>query len=208
MILKNKLFLKFGSFLFPHRGLGGLVVCCLVSCSSAPDYSPKPKGFNRIDLPSQEYQPMAEKHPYYFEYSKHAIIQVDTFRNAEPHWIILYYPKLDARVQLTYKPVLNSPQRLQAMINDAYLLATKHQVKAESQEDQVVLLKNGKKAIAINLEGEVPSHYQFYITDTTTNYLRGAMYLMSATKGDSLRPIIDFVKADCRHLLETLKWRK
>jgi gliding motility-associated lipoprotein GldD len=184
-------------------GLGGF------ACTkNNTEYSPKPKGYNRIELPAHEYQPLTESHPYYFEYSKHAVVQKDTFQNAEPDWIILYYPALNARVQLTYKPVLNSPERLQGMINDAYMLATKHQVRAESQTDQVILLKNGKKAVGINLEGEVPSHFQFFITDTTKNYLRGATYLMSATKGDSLRPIIDFVKADCRHLLETLKWKK
>ncbi|MFN3851381.1 MAG: gliding motility lipoprotein GldD [Spirosomataceae bacterium] len=181
----------------------------LFGCNnSAPEFAPKPKGYNRIDLPEHAYQPLDDSHPYKFEYSKAAIIQPDTFRNAEPHWIIIYYPKLNARVQFTYKPVLNSPQRLQNMINDAFMLASKHHVKAESQEDQVVNLKNGKKAVAIQLEGDVPSHYQFYITDTTTHYLRGAMYLMDASAGDSLRPIIDYVKKDCMHLLETLEWKK
>ena len=83
----------------------GIVIATFVlnACSKTnEEYSPKPRGFNRIDLPTAQYQQLAEEHPYTFEYSKYAIVQPDTFRNAEPHWIILYYPKLNSRIQFTY----------------------------------------------------------------------------------------------------------
>lgn len=178
------------------------------SCSSDSTFYPKPKGYNRIDLPPHQYQLLKEAHPYIFEYSTSAIVQKDTFPEAEPHWIILYYPTLNARIQFTYKPLNGDVNKLQQHIFDAYKLVSKHQVKATSEKDQLVQLKNGKKAVVFQIEGEVPSHYQFYITDTTNNYLRGAVYLTEATKNDSLRPVIDYVKTDCLHLLETLEWKK
>ena len=185
-----------------------LIISILVSCGiSNETYFPKPKGFNRIDLPVRAYKQLEESHPYTFEVSKAAIVQPDTFGKAEPHWIILYYPEIDGRIQLTYKPLGGNLNKLQAHINDAFKLASKHQVKAVSQEEQLIELKNGKKAVVIQLEGEVPSHYQFYTTDTSKHFLRGAVYLETATENDSLRPVIEYLKGESRHLLETLRWK-
>lgn len=193
--------------IYYFRFLGLMLSISSCFSSNNNEYTPKPKGFNKIELPKIAYQPLEAGHPFTFEYSKSAIIQPDTFGKSEPHWLIVYYPSLNARVQLTYKPLNHDLKKLDAHISDAFKLAQKHQVKATSQEEQLIQLKNGRKAVAILIEGEVPSHYQFYTTDTLNHYLRGAVYLTEATKNDSLRPIIDFVKADCRHLLETLRWK-
>lgn len=188
--------------------LFSLLLSILACSPSEKSYTPKPKGFNRINLPAAAYQSLGDAHPYTFEYSKNAIIQKDTFAMAERDWIIVYYPKLDARIQLTYKPLNGDLNKLQNLIYDAYKLADKHQVKASSQEEKLVQFKSGKKAVVIEIDGEVPSHFQFYVTDTSRNYLRGAVYLMHATENDSLRPVVDYMKGECLHLLETLKWKK
>lgn len=179
----------------------------LIACGRSEAFTPKPKGFNRIDLPPHAYQKLTEDHPYTFEYSKSAIIQPDTFGLAEPHWLIVYYPELDARIQLTYKALNGDLNKLSKHIDDAFKLASKHHVKADSQEEKLVQLKNGRKAVVIELTGEVPSHYQFYTTDTTRHFIRGALYLMQPTLNDSLTPVVNYMKEDCRHLLETLTWK-
>lgn len=180
-----------------------------VSCSwSETDYAPKPKGFPRLDLPLQVYQSMTEDHPYSFEYSKSAVILPDSFSDAEPHWIFIAYPSLKASIQLTYKPVQNNPQRLGGFINDAYKLAGRHQIKATGIREQVVKTKSGQTAVLFDLEGDVPSYVQFFTTDTTTNYLRGALYFSVADKQDSLQPAIDYLRKDIVHLLNTLKWKR
>ncbi len=175
--------------------------------NTTQEYLPKPRGFNRIDLPPHAYQMLPKGHPYSFEFSKQAIIQLDTFLNAEPHWIIVYYPTLNTRIQFTYKSVNGDRQRLQNMMGDAAKLAFNHDKKAYSITDKLLLTKSGKKAVVFELEGEVPSPYQFYVTDSTKHYLRGAVYLMTATENDSLKPIIEYMKVDSRHILETLKWQ-
>ena len=35
----------------------------LAGCSSAPDFTPKPKGYNRIDLPPHQYRAAAGRAP-------------------------------------------------------------------------------------------------------------------------------------------------
>lgn len=192
---------KLLNILFFTCSLGFLLAC------QEESYVPKPKGYNRIDLPKQSYIPLTEKHPYFFEYSTHAKILKDTFETSEPHWIYVYYPALKANVQITYKSINHDPKKFQEYINDAFKLTSKHQIKAYSIEESVVKTPKGKTANIFELEGEVPSQFQFYVSDTTTHFFRGALYFRTATKNDSLAPVIEYVKADVLHMLNTLEWR-
>lgn len=126
---------------------------------------------------------------------------------AEKNWIYLYYPRFDANIQLTYKEIRNDPARLKDFIGDAYQLANKHQIRASSVQQQTILTSSGRTATLIRLEGDVPTPFQFYTTDSTRHYLRGAVYFRTATKNDSLAPIIDFIERDALRLLNTLRWK-
>lgn len=167
---------------------------------------PKPKGYNRIDLPEHSYQPLPDSFPYSFEYSKHVRLLADSSWLAERWWIHLYYPALDANVQLTYKPIRNLDSLLMGYYADAYKLTAQHNVKAYSIEESILELPNGHWASVSELEGEVPSQFQFHVSDSSRHFLRGALYFNTATKNDSLRPVINYVKEDIYHLLNTLKW--
>jgi len=184
--------------------------CLLFSCESddKTSYIPRPKGYNRIDLPAQKYQTLHEQHPYNFEYSTAAVILPDTFAMAEKHWIFIYYPRFNANIQLTYKEVQNNPERLKGFIDDAYKLAGKHQIRASALQEQIIKTESGRIVTLFQLSGDVPSPLQFYTTDSTTHYLRGAIYFPTATKNDSLAPVIDFIQRDALRLLNTLEWRK
>ena len=176
----------------------------LAACTS--DYVPKPKGFNRIDLPPHAYVSLPDTFPYHFEYSRQAKLYPDTSYNAEPYWLNIYYPDYAANIQLTYKEVNNDRDRLESLLEDAYQLTANHQIKASSINEAVVGTPSGKKALMAELTGEVPSQFQFYITDSTQHFLRGALYFRTATANDSLAPVIEYIKADMVHLLNTLEW--
>ena len=192
-----------GSFLFVF----GLILIACGSDDQNDSYAPKPKGYNRIVLPPHAYQKLDAAHPYVFEYSTSAIILPDTFPQAEKHWIFIYYPRFNANIQLTYKEVRNSPARLKDFIDDAYKLASKHQIRASALQEQTIQTNSGRTATLFRLEGDVPTPFQFYTTDTTTHYLRGAIYFPTATKNDSLAPVIDFIRKDALRLLNTLRWK-
>ena len=192
-----------------QRLIGFITLFTLVACSKSADdevYYQKPKGFARLTFPEHAYTQLKGDHPYSFEYSSSAVVVPDKSAEAEKHWILVNYPSLDAMIQFTYKPLDGNLKKLDEHVMDAYKLASKHQIKAQSQKEEVVKLKNGRQAVVIEIEGEVPSHYQFYTTDTSKHYLRGAIYLRQATLNDSLKPVVDYLKVDARHILETLKW--
>lgn len=176
----------------------------LMACSS--NYLPKPKGYNRIDLPQAMYQTLPDTFPYSFEYSKHAELLPDTSWITERYWVNLYYPSMEAVIQITYKPVTDSIIR--EFLSDSYKLTSQHNVKAYAIEESILELPSGLYASFTELEGEVPTQAQFHVTDSDSvdHFLRGALYFRTATKNDSLAPVIHFLKADMLHLLTTLEW--
>jgi gliding motility-associated lipoprotein GldD len=204
--------LRFSSKPFTAYCLLLTVTCLLLSnCrqkSDNNDFVPKPKGYNRIDLPVSQYQQMTENHPFSFQYSTQAVLKPDTVRWAEPHWMYVYYPKLNAMIQLTYKPLNGDKNKMAKLIDDAHKLVAKHGQKAYSIQDFVLKMPSGQKAMLMELEGEVPTYLQFYTTDSTKHYLRGALYFNTALKSDSLAPVIDYLKKDVIKLLNTLEWKK
>lgn len=181
-----------------------IILLVLAACSS--DYVPKPKGYNRIDLPEHAYVSLPDTFPYWFEYSKHARLYKDTSARSERYWLNIFYPDFVANVQLTYKSLHSDEERLEELLDDAYRLTANHQIKASAIEENIIGTPSGKKALVAELSGEVPSQFQFYITDSVKHFLRGALYFRTATKNDSLAPIIEYLKVDIIHMLNTLEW--
>ena len=182
------------------------ILSAVTGCNE--NYVPKPKGYNRIELPKATYQSLPDTLPYTFQFSKYARLLDDTSGLAERFWVHIYYPDMDANIQLTYKPIENKKERLEDFLGDAYKLTAKHQIKAYSIEENVLKTPLGHTAVVQELTGEVPSQFQFFLTDSTQNFLRGALYFKTATKNDSLAPVIEYVKSDIIHMLNTFNWQR
>lgn len=182
-----------------------VILGLLMGCGGR-NFLPKPKGFNRIDLPEMDYVLLADSFPYQFEYSKSAVILKDSSWISERYWIDIFYPEFDANIQITYKPIAGKEGRIREYLSDSYKLTSQHNVKAYAIEENILELPNGDFASISELEGEVPSQMQFHVTDSTQHFLRGALYFKMATQNDSLQPVIDYLKVDIIHLLQTLKW--
>jgi len=190
----------FLNFLFPV-----LIVALLLSCDR--EYLPKPLGYNRLVLAEPAYRSLPDTLPYTFEYSKHAKLLSDTSWISERFWIEIYYPELKANVHVTYKRIMNNDELLKEFLNDAYVLTSKHQIKAYAIDEVLTTNPQGNTAVIVELDGEVPSQMQFTITDSTRNFLRGALYFNTKVHNDSLRPAIEYMKKDILHLINTFDWK-
>ncbi|HYG03138.1 MAG TPA: gliding motility lipoprotein GldD [Chryseosolibacter sp.] len=190
------------------------IVCCtlivsgvfITSCDK--EFLPKPLGYNRLVIPEHAYITSPDSLPYHFEYSKHARFIDDTTAISERHWVEIYYPLLKSNIHITYKPINKSDERLKEFINDAFRLTAKHQIKAYAIDEIIVKTPSGKTAVIAELQGEVPSQFQFTITDSVNHFLRGALYFETKVNNDSLAPAIDYMKKDIMHLINTLEWNK
>jgi gliding motility-associated lipoprotein GldD len=191
--------------IIPNAMTLAILLTILSGCDR--EYLPKPLGYNRLELPQPAYQSLPDSLPYAFEYSRHAKLLRDTSAIHERFWIEIYYPQLKADVHITYKALGHSGRLLKEYMDDAYKLTAKHQIKAYAINEVITVTPSGKTAIIAELEGEVPSQFQFTITDSTENFLRGALYFNTKVQNDSLAPAIDYMKRDIMHMINTLEWK-
>lgn len=182
-----------------------LVLLSMAACNRT--YQPKPKGYNRLTLPEAVYRMSPDTLPYQFEYSKHAKFLKDTSFVSAAYWAEIYYPDLKATIHLTYENINRDEKKLREYLKDAYVLTSKHQIKAYAIDETIVRTPSGKTAVIAELDGEVPSQFQFTMTDSTRNFLRGALYFNVQVQNDSLQPAIEYMKKDMMQLINTLQWK-
>jgi gliding motility-associated lipoprotein GldD len=199
------------------------LILILICYSCSHEYMPKPKGYNRIELPPHEYVNSPDSLPYFFKVSKLARINQDSSWKAmnrikekinpntqlvnEKYWIDISYDTLGANIEITYKEINNRDNLMKAYLNDAYRLTSEHQVKAYSIDESILRTVNGYTVSFVELKGEVPTQIQFVTTDSVQHFLRGALYFKTATMNDSLAPVISYLKVDILFFLNTLRWK-
>jgi gliding motility-associated lipoprotein GldD len=186
-----------------------LMLSLLLSFSSCedPTYIPKPRGYFRLDLPKKQYRILDSIYPYTFEYPSYSIIENDNEPGAEKYWVNLCFYKFKGTVHFTYRKLDGN---LDKLVEDSRSFAMKHIPKADNIETQIISNPERKVfGLVYDIKGSgVASTYQFYLTDSTENFLRGALYFNLVPNNDSLAPVIEFVKLDMEHLISTFRWKK
>lgn len=177
-------------------------IVALVSCQK--EYTPKPRGYFRIDFPEKSYHQLKLDLPYTFDVADYSIPHQATGSNTDPNWITISTPKNKADLHLSYADLSNN---LPKHIEESRRLAYDHSVKADAIEERLFINPTEKVYGTIyNIEGNAASPIQFFLTDSTTHFLRGALYIREIPNIDSIRPVIEFLRPDIVHLIETTHW--
>ncbi len=188
-----------------------ILACSLLVISCNSNYTYKKKGYFKIDFPEKKYQLFDKPgYPYSFEYPVYAIVMKDSsfFGDAteNPWWINIDVPQFGGRIYISYKEVAKS--NFDSLVNDAFKMAyRKHTDISTGINDSLVQTANGVEGIYFSLAGNTATANQFFLTDSTTHFLRGALYFDAAPNEDSLGIVNDFLKKDLLHLVNTLKWK-
>lgn len=173
---------------------------------------PRPRGYFRISLPAKEYTSGGDtlfsgyNMPFTFEYPIYSVPVPDTESINGDGWYNIDFPGFRARIYLTYKTIDND---LPELIEQTYTMNIKNHISRADAIDEQMIRDDTERIYGIlyDLKGNTATAIQFYVTDSTKNYLRGSLYFDAVPNADSLAPVIDFLKEDVVHLLETLKWR-
>lgn len=99
------------------------------------------------------------------------------------------------------------PNTFDKLRDDAFKMTFKHTYKATSIDQTPIQTANGIGGIFFNVGGNAATAHQFFVTDTTRHFLRGALYFDTTPNEDSLRPVNDFLQKDMEHLVNTFRWR-
>ena len=182
-----------------------LIGMLLLSCNQ--NYTPLPRGYFRIALPEHDYHLSDTTYPYYFEYPVYTNFVSSPQNPNQKYWANIEYPQFDATIYLSYKPVNNN---LITYLEDAYTLVSKHIPKAEDISDSLIVDRTRNiYGLMYKIEGSgAASPFQFFVTDSSSHFLRGALYFNMVPNNDSLEPVIDFISTDIEHLINTIKWDK
>jgi gliding motility-associated lipoprotein GldD len=188
----------------PSSFLIFLFTIALSGCHS--DYTPKPRGYFRIEFPEKKYQLFEPAGcPFSFEIPSYCSPEPDINRFAEPCWMNLKFNSLNGEINLSYKTVNNN---LGKYIEDSHTLVYKHTVKADAiDEKRIAYPPHHVYGMMFELGGDAASSIQFYVTDSSAHFIRGALYFNVPPRSDSLAPVIAFVKQDIEHILHTIRWK-
>ena len=166
-----------------------------VSCEEDEDvYSPKPRGYPRIKFPQKVYRMFDTTCAYKFEIPNYVQVNIDRHKNTEPCWYNLDYPQFKATIHLSYKEVNNN---IAKYIDDSHNFANKHQIKATGLEETAIIRDSARVyGLLFDIAGNTASSLQFYITDSTNHFVRGALYFNCIPNIDSLKIVVDFIRED------------
>jgi gliding motility-associated lipoprotein GldD len=185
------------------------MVTGFIACNS--EYTPKRKGYFRIDFPQHEYRAFdAPGYPYTFEYPVYAnVVKDTTFFGDETengYWINIDFPRFNGRIYMSYKEVGKTD--FEKLVNDAYKMTYKHTSKASEITDSFMRTPMGVTGMFFHVGGNAATARQFFVTDSVTHFLRGALYFDAAPNEDSLGVVNEFLQEDMKHLINTLRWKK
>tara|TARA_B100000902_G_C27264729_1_gene892843 strand:+ start:294 stop:863 length:570 start_codon:yes stop_codon:yes gene_type:complete len=178
-----------------------LLIIFFLFFSCKERFSPKPKGYLRIDLEKKVdslFQPVSCP----FEFIAPNYFTID-YKN-KICWLDLKYSKHRATIHLTYKPVENN---LFQLLEDSRQMVYKHTVKADAiQEKNYANYKNKSFGTLYDIYGQTASSVQFHMTDSIKHFIRGSLYFHVNPNQDSLAMITQSIRNDIIQIIETLKW--
>lgn len=184
-----------------------LVTFGVLSCGR---YSqPRPYGYYRIEVPDYSYRLTSLKgYPYQFEHAE--IAYIDTaVDHAEPYWVDVVYPTLNARIHCSYKHIEKSGVAdLRHLTDDAVRFVFDHAIKADAIPEQGFSHpEQHVYGVYYDLEGNTASPVQFFLTDSTRHFFRAALYYNAVPNADSLAPVNEAMRRDIHHLIESFRWQ-
>ena len=180
-----------------------------VSCNSS--FTPRPRGYYKINFPEKKYQVFeGAEYPYSFEYPVYAkVVKDSTFFGEDtenPWWINIDFPQFNGRIYVSYKEI--GKNKFDTLVKQAFALTGKHTSRAYSIDDSLLATPNHVHGVFFTVGGEVATANQFFLSDSTRHFFRGALYFDATPNADSLGIVNKFLVEDMKHLINTFKWRK
>jgi gliding motility-associated lipoprotein GldD len=81
--------------------------------------------------------------------------------------------------------------------------------KAEDIVEEPVSNYNAKvHGLVFRIHGNTATNLNFFTTDSSRHFLRGALYFNKQTQTDSIYPVFQFLEKDVNELLKSFEWKK
>lgn len=170
---------------------------------------PKPPTYLKANLPAHNYHKEVVEDLFSFDVSD--LYTLKSSNNCNYNYCeqeIDLGREINGVINLFYKRVAHKDS-LPPLINFSNKEVDFHKVKADQIDfDQILDSKNRVFGTLFELKGNVATNYQFYLTDSTENFLRGEVLLNCVPNYDSLRNVLAYIKEDLEVMMNTFEWKK
>ena len=173
-------------------------VVVIVSCKE--DVLPKPKAQLRLEY-DKPTKANLELNEFEFQYNDLAQIKDETANS-----MTLEYPEMKGEIFINYKRIDGN---LEQLLSDAQKFSYEHSVKADGILEQPFINEADKVfGMFYEVSGNAASQAQFYVTDSTRNFVTGSLYFFTKPNYDSIYPAAAYLRNDIRGIMESLKWKE
>lgn len=178
----------------------------LTGCTDDP--VPKPRGYFRIDLPTGTNAPSPPVCPFTADIPSYAKLLPGKGMAGEAEgacWSNLVFPGQRAVVNMTWRQIKGD---LPELIEDAHAFKAKHEQMATRIKTEEVVRDSARVfGTLFSVDGNVASPMVFYLTDSSSNFLYGALYFDVRPNADSLAPVTERIRADIQRFAKSLHWQ-
>jgi gliding motility-associated lipoprotein GldD len=169
---------------------------------------PKPPTYLRSELPPHSYVHYKSNCGYHFdissEYKVKDVVSHEDQSSYTCHKDIELGP-LNGMIHFSY---IDMQEPLAKYVNFANDKVEDHKLKATAINDSNIIRKDSRVfGTFFELQGDVASPFQFYLTDSTSKFVSGVVYFNSRPNYDSLRPSLAYLKADLLRMINTFEWK-
>lgn len=187
-----------------------LLVCggLFVSCNEKKPV-PKPLCYLRTDFPPHQYSRFQVKNPMFdFQFEISDLFALRQNLGDQRYGFQEFDLGPINGTLLLYQKRFNSKDSLITLINAANDLVDEHKIKADRIDfDQLIDQQKRVFGTFFTLKGNVATNYQFYLTDSTSRFIRGEILLNCRPNYDSLRPTLDYLKVDLDRMMQSFQWK-
>lgn len=188
--------------------VSSILLIGVFSACSDENPVPKPSTYLRMNLPEHSYCLFKSDCPYSMKLSN--LYLPAATEQPQSNYCVqeIDLGPLNGKLFL-YFLKLPSKDSLAEIINFANDKVDEHKIKADKINfEQIIQAKKRVFGTFFELKGNVATNFQFYLTDSTTNFVRGEVLLNCRPNYDSLRPTLEYLKTDLLELVRHFEWKK
>jgi gliding motility-associated lipoprotein GldD len=185
-----------------------LVVLFFVTSCGDELLIPKPPTYLRSELPAHNYTHYSSGCGYHFDISKEYEVRDVAAPQGQTEFTChkdIDLGVLNGTIHFSY---ITMQEPLSKYVNFANDKVEEHKLKATAINDSNIIRTDARVFGTIfELQGDVASPFQFYLTDSSKTFVSGVVYFNSRPNYDSLRPSLNYLKTDLLHMINTFEWK-
>lgn len=167
---------------------------------------PKEYVYQRIDYPDADYRTANnDAYPYSLEYPAYSALSVPETKKTETFWLDFRFEKFRASLYTTFLGIKNKTEFVEKELIFNSMLIERLSEYSEINEIPVENNKHGYIATIYEIKGTPALPLAFYISDRNKFFYQGYLYFDYVPVADSVSDIIDGMKRDVTHMVESFR---